>query len=303
MIILNTKNQNDLGAFARHRCCDCGIVKPDNEFHKSNSRLFSGLGHVPICRDCLEQEYRKYRLMYNDDQKAMRRICMLIDVYYSEKIFQSCNHDGDGVVSGYIAKTRIGRNRGRTFDTSIEEGLITLDASDTNTKEEVQEETISPRLISKWGVGLLKDEYDELEKHYKYLKDSNPNCDSNQEIFITELCYTKMQQMKAIREGNVDDYKKLSDTYRNTFSQAKLQTGKDQSASDSFTLGVTIETIEKYTPAEYYKDKTLYKDMDGIGDYAKRFILRPLRNLMHGTHDRDEEYHVIDGGDTNAVTK
>ena len=52
--------------------------------------------------------------------------------------------------------------------------------------------------------------------------------------------------------------------------------------------------ISKYTPEEYYKDKTLYKDFDGIGDYFKRFVLRPLRNLQLGTTDRDKEFFVSD---------
>ena len=43
---------------------------------------------------------------------------------------------------------------------------------------------------------------------------------------------------------------------------------------------------------EYYKDKSLYKDFDGLGDYFERFVKRPLRNLMTGSTDRDFEYCV-----------
>jgi len=52
--------------------------------------------------------------------------------------------------------------------------------------------------------------------------------------------------------------------------------------------------ISKYTPEEYYKDKKLYKDFDGIGEYFKRFVLRPLKNLQLGTTDRDKEFFVSD---------
>lgn len=58
--------------------------------------------------------------------------------------------------------------------------------------------------------------------------------------------------------------------------------------------------IEKYTPAEYYKNQELFKDYDNIKDYFDRFILRPLKNLMHGTVDRDYEYRVKEEEDANG---
>ena len=39
--------------------------------------------------------------------------------------------------------------------------------------------------------------------------------------------------------------------------------------------------------------KTLYKDFDGIGDYFKRYVLRPLRNLQLGTTERDKEFIAL----------
>ena len=108
-----------------------------------------------------------------------------------------------------------------------------------------------------------------------------------------------MQQMKAVREGRVDDYNKLTETYRKSFTTAGLKTVREANIDEEFTIGVNAETIEKYTPAEYYKNKQLYKDHDDLGEYLDRFLLRPLRNLMHGTKDRDYEFFVKDEGDSN----
>ena len=60
-------------------------------------------------------------------------------------------------------------------------------------------------------------------------------------------------------------------------------------------LGVTLELISKYTPEEYYKDKSLYKDFDNVGDYFERFVKRPLKNLICKTSERDKEYCVKEG--------
>ena len=55
--------------------------------------------------------------------------------------------------------------------------------------------------------------------------------------------------------------------------------------------------IDKKSADFYYNNITticLYKDFDGIGEYFKRFVLRPLKNLQLGTTDRDKEFFVSD---------
>ena len=274
-----------------YTCCQCGKSLPETRFFKTPSSVFAAIGHLPICKDCLEREYKKYNISYKDSNKAMQRVCMMFDIYYDATLFESCKSSEDKVVGNYVRRTNLGQYKNRTFDTSVDEGFIFVDGSQSGSirKEDI-ELPPNPKYVERWGDGLSNIDYDELEKHYKLLKSANPNCDNNQEIFIVELCYTKMQQMKAVREGRVDDYKKLADSYRQSFSQAGLKTVRDTSAAESFTIGINAETIEKYTPAEYYKDRTLYKDHDNIGEYIERFLLRPLRNLQHGTVDRDYEY-------------
>ena len=98
--------------------------------------------------------------------------------------------------------------------------------------------------------------------------------------------------MRAVRESRVDDYNKLTESYRKTFTQAGLKTVQENTVNDDDCWGVWQARIAKYTPEEYYKNKKLYKDFDGLQDYIERFVLRPLRNLMFGTQDRDKEYYV-----------
>lgn len=108
-----------------------------------------------------------------------------------------------------------------------------------------------------------------------------------------------MQQMDALRSKKTDDFNKLSESYRKTFTQAGLKAVKESTNDDEFAIGVNAQIIEQFTPAEYYKDKERYKDFDGLGDYFKRIILRPLRNLQFGTNDRDSEYYVKEEEDMN----
>ena len=299
-------------------CCQCNRHFNNlGQFYKTYSGLYSGTGYLPICRSCLSNLYDEYLDKYESKKFAMQRLCMAFDLYYDDKLFDNCcDDDGNIILGQYIKMLNMKQYKGKTFDFTLFEKIDILgftkrktvnrppeivDTKNKNSKPEQKEEPnpISKKDIEKWGYGFDVDDYSTLNSHYNFLTKANPNCDSNQEIFINDLCITKMLQMKAVKNGDVDAYNKLTESYRKSFQQAGLKTVKDASATEDFSFGVNCEMIEKYTPAEYYKNKELYKDHDNLGSYYQRFILRPLRNLIHGTKDRDAEFYVKDEGDTN----
>lgn len=294
-------------------CCSCGEPLALTKFYKSNS-VFYADGHLPICKECFSSKFGHFAAEYHSNRMAMQRMCMTFDIYFNEVAFDSCDTDDSTVLGNYFRKLNLSQHKGKTFEDSIKEGfdlsgdrkpvketqeVVNVDSDD---EENENADMIDPADIEKWGAGLEPTDYTILNSHYRLLSSSNPQCDGNAEIFIIDLCYTKMQQMKAVRESRVDDYKKLTESYIKSFTQAGLKTVKDTNAMEDFTIGVNAETIEKYTPAEYYKNRSLYKDHDNIGDYIERFLLRPLRNLMRGTKDRDAEFFVKDEEENDGFT-
>lgn len=294
-------------------CCSCGEPLALTKFYKSNS-VFYADGHLPICKECFSSKFGHFAAEYHSNKMAMQRMCMTFDIYFNEAAFDSCDTDDSTVLGNYFRKLNLSQHKGKTFEDSIKEGfdlsgdrkpvketqeVVNVDDDD---EENENADMIDPADIEKWGAGLEPTDYTILNSHYRLLSSSNPQCDGNAEIFIIDLCYTKMQQMKAVRESRVDDYKKLTESYIKSFTQAGLKTVKDTNAMEDFTIGVNAETIEKYTPAEYYKNRSLYKDHDNIGDYIDRFLLRPLRNLMRGTKDRDAEFFVKDEEENDGFT-
>lgn len=281
----------------QYRCDKCGKTydRADNFYH-SFSSMYDNNGCMPICKECLASQYNKYLLTFHDIHKAIKRICMAYDLYYNEDLVDSCMKKSKATppLGEYVRKLNIVQHRGKTFDNSIDEGFIfdpELEPPDTT---DYTVSTIPESVKIRWGSGFKEEEYKILEEHYKLLKKANPDVDSNQEIFIMDLCTTKLLQAKAMREGNTDNYTKLTETYRKTFAQAGLKTIADVSDSKEDTWGMWAGMVSKYTPEEYYKDQDLYKNFGGIGDYIKRFLLRPLRNLQYGTSERDKEYFVSD---------
>ena len=296
--------RNEANAAQKYQCCECGEQLPVLRFNKSCSGLYAGIGHLPICKDCLIREYKKYKIEYKNAERAMQRVCMMFDIYFNAALFNKCynSDDDDTVIGNYMKQLNLGQHRGKTFDTTIEEGFFFKGSRNNIELSRVEDgdDPVDPQIVDRWGAGLTRSDYDTLEKHYKYLKAANPNCDSNQEIFITDLCYTKMQQMRAVRDNRTGDYNTMTESYRKTFMQAGLKTIQDMSANNEDCWGIWQERIAQYTPEEYYRNKKLYRDFDGIGDYFERFVLRPLRNLMYGTQDRDPEYCVTDDDDNDV---
>ena len=290
-------------------CTACGksFKKQDSNFCKSLSPLFAGNnGYVHICKKCTDKLY--YNLVdyfSKNEEKAMDRMCQLFDWYYSDEIFAATRKiSADrSRVCAYPAKTNLPQYeaKGKTYvDTIADRANNVIHSLDELDEMKADGQTgITKVMFERWGQVSTEDII-ALEDHYKMLKKQNPNCDNNQEIFIKDLCYTKLLQLKSFKDGNSGDFEKYTKLYRDTFKQAGLKTIQETDASGEETLGVTLAVIAQYTPEEYYKDKKLYKDFDGIGEYFSRFVLRPLKNLVLGTTERDKEYCVKDGDDDDV---
>lgn len=283
-------------------CHKCGLQSDEpTGFYRSNSMIYGKNGYMPICKDCLALLYDRYLRMYESAYLAIKRLCMIYDLYYSDSIVDACyKNKATFPIGDYMKKLNLSSYKGKTFENSLREGFF-FDMKEPSTVPSDQKadpvSAIPESVRSRWGAGFSDEEYKALEEHYRYIKKANPDCDSNQEIFIMDLCQTKMQQISAMKSGRTDDYIKLTESYRKTFAQAGLKTAREATNEDEFSFGITAQMIEQYSPAEYYKNKERHKDFDGLGDYISRFFTRPLKNLMFSTSERDTEYYVKDEED------
>ena len=295
----------------QQKCCCCGETLSITKYYKSYSNFYSK-GILPICKDCFGRKFGEYARVFKSNKIAMQRMCMAFDIYFNETAFDKCDTKDDAVVGKYFRNLNLGQHSEKSFDDSLKDGIFEfsgerkkvngvrvayVDEYD-NVQEEIDEK-INPKDIEKWGIGFDTADYAELNNHYKTLKKANANTDDNQEIFIKDLCYAKMLQMKALRNNDLDNYNRLTDSYRKTFQQSGIKVVKESASTEDVSFGVSIDTIERYTPAEFYKNQDLYKDFDGIGDYIKRFLLRPLKNLQFGSKEKDFEFYVKDEENIN----
>lgn len=282
-----------------YKCPHCKKPFNTRNFYKTNSSIQVVDGYMPICKECLAEKYKLFVMQYHNCKQAIQRICMLYDLYYSDAIYDKCVDDeGNTTIAIYMQKVNMVQHSGKTFETSLEEGFhFYSDANGISVglSEEEGEPPVDPKLVEKWGSGFSYYDYQILEEHHKKLIRSNPKPSENQDIFIDSLCHLYMMMMKKLKEDDLDGYAKANEQYSKTFTKAGLKTVQEIDIGSDDCWGEWTRRIEEYTPAEYYKNKSLFADFDNIGDYFTRFVLRPLKNLMFGTTDRDEEFCVKDG--------
>lgn len=289
-------------------CQACGksFKRQKGNFPTTQSPMFKGNnGYTNMCKNCVNDWFDYFIDTFDkNEEKAMDRMSSLFDWYYNDSIMASTRKiSADrSRVGAYPSKMNLPQYNPHN-DKSAVTYLDTIKDKSNNIIRNMEDVENSDNIISKaavdrWGFDLFEDtDYKILEEHYKMLKKQNPNCDNNQEIFVKDLCYIKLQQINSMKDKKTDDFKTFTQLYRETFKQAGLKTVQETDDSNDQSFGVTLATISQYTPEEYYKSKDLYKDYDGLGDYISRFITRPLKNLQFGSNERDFEYQVKKDGD------
>ena len=279
-------------------CCGKGYNSLKNNFQKTNSPLFqSNDGYLPWCKDCTDKYMTQLTAFYSgNEEHAIEHFCQQVDwVYDIEPLKCAREISSDrSRISHYAAKKNLNVGGRKTYFDSLKYNYEQRQDEVITSREQAksEESTISASAVDRWGVGFTEMDYKNLDEHYRMLKKVNPNIDSNQEIFVKDLCNIHMLKIHALQNGDSKEYAALVEQYAKTFKQAGLRTVEEKDSSNDETFCMTLGFISDYTPEEFYQDRELYADWDKIGEYMERHILRPMINLETGSDVRDKEFFV-----------
>ena len=279
-------------------CCGKGYNSLKNNFQKTNSPLYqSNDGYLPWCKDCTDKYMTQLTAFYSgNEEHAIEHFCQQVDwVYDIEPLKCAREISSDrSRISHYAAKKNLNVGGRKTYFDSLKYNYEQRQDEVITSREQAksEESTISASAVDRWGVGFTEMDYKNLDEHYRMLKKVNPNIDSNQEIFVKDLCNIHMLKIHALQNGDSKEYAALVKQYAKTFKQAGLRTVEEKDSSNDETFCMTLGFISDYTPEEFYQDKELYADWDKIGEYMERHILRPMINLETGSDIRDKEFFV-----------
>lgn len=286
-------------------CMCCNNELSAKEFYDSDSDLYISIGKIPYCKECIEKLYQNYHEKYknlgytNPDRKSVERICMALDLYYNDDIFDSVVKQAEsGRMSGvpliylYVRQIKMYQYRNKDYDTTIhdkysaakdKESVMTLYTNDDEYKNETVELSIKI-----FGKGYEDDEYVYLYEQYcDWTSRHECNTKAQEEVF-KNICVTQLQLLKATRSGG--DTKDLSTQLQKWLDTGKLQPKQNSGdvVSDAQTFGTLIDKWENTRPIPETEESL--RDVDGIRRYTDVFFKGGLAKSLGLNIDYSDEY-------------
>lgn len=266
---------------AKCTCFYCGKEYADTNYYKSYSKFFSIIGKVPYCKQCIEAFYQHYYEEYTNDgclfpeKKAVERICMAFDIYYSDDIFDSAVKNAKkrqiniSPMSSYIKIIQLHQYKGKSYSDTIsdkeKEDFVATLSADMSDSRKVDEKT-----MRFFGAGFSDEDYEYLKTEYDDWVARHECKTKAQEEVFKRICFKQLEILKATRRG--EDTKNLDDTFQKLLDTAKLQPKQNSgdTTADNQTFGTLIDKWENERPLPEIDEEL--RDVDKIGLYIDTFF-------------------------------
>ena len=291
--------------------CDyCNKRLDAKEFYASDSEFHRAVGKIPYCKECIGELYNLYYDKYHKigldfpDRKAMDKLCMTFDLYYSDKIFDTAlsfieEHVDTTIAAAYFRMVKMYQYRDKDYDTTVREKYnAAQDVAISSTKKfnnvpdavEIKDEQKKQIKEAEdlFGFGFQQRDYIFLYDQYTDWT-SRHECNSKaQEEVFKEICLTQLELQKKHRVG--EDTKDLTATFQKLLDTANLQPKQNTSEtiSDAQTFGKLIDKWETEKPCPEI-DKEL-EDVDRIGLYIDVFFKGHLAKMMGFKNSKSDLY-------------
>lgn len=284
----------------KYKCLHCGNEYIKTNYYKSNSYLYNGAGNVnigkiPYCKQCIEKFYQYHFNKYTNEgctspeRKAIKRVCMILDIYYVEKVFNSAmkkvkESDNDispmGQYMRIIQLSQYNKYKETYENTIFEEeererkeffSNVTLDNTSNNIK--IDEDT-----MNFFGNGFEPEDYVFLKREYDDWTARHECKTKAQEEVFKRLCFKQLEILKATQRG--EDTKDLDATFQKLLETAKLQPKQNSgdTTADNQTFGTLIDKWENTRPLPEIDEEL--KDVDKIALYIDIFFKGHLSKMM-----------------------
>lgn len=289
----NNNKQKPLTRVTSMLCLKCGEKVDVKNLYTSKSQFYTTYMKIPFCKDCLDDMYQEYYKQYkgdgytNPERKAVERICMVTDVYYSDHLFESAYKSWEKapetpLIMYYIRNTRLVAYQKKTYDDTIrekydaskdKEAILSIYNDDD---KELDKRVSEGRKL--FGAGFEREDYIFLYNEYMDWT-SRHECDTkSKEELIKQICFVQLDLLKANRAGH--DTKDLNKTLTTLMDAAKLQPKQNSgdTTAQNQTLGTLIDKWENTRPIPECDEEL--KDVDNIARYINVFFKGHLSKMM-----------------------
>lgn len=273
-------------------CAKCGMAysRRKGYFPVSYAVQHKGIGHIPVCKTCIDDMYDKYLAQCNDPKLAVRQMCRKLDLYWNDNTYEVVARKSAprSMMTQYIAKINSVSFAGKSYDNTLsEEGTLwsfapgpvvqNADAQEKepepeSDKDEPKMDDIPKKVRLFWGPGYTPSMYLELEARRQYWMSKFPKdveLDIGTEAIIRQLSSLELDINRDRAAGR--NVEKSVTALINLLGSANLKpVQKKQDDADlglaTTPLGVWLDRYEKMRPLPEVDDDL--KDVNGLRRYV-----------------------------------
>jgi hypothetical protein len=285
--------------YALTHCTKCKDALTEYNMIKMPNNIFGD--NLPVCKNCLKEMYDNYVIKYRNsgfvapENKALKRICMLFNLYYNETSVASAqkyteSNPAYNLLTSYLRTVKFVKNSNKTFDETIEEEAEEAFQVQKFSKvdKKAVAKNISDETIKFFGAGFSEEDYLFLKEQYDDWTARHECNTKSQEEMFKQICFTQLELLKANRTKQ--DTKDLNATFLKQLEAAKLQPKQNASetVADTQTFGTLIDKWENTRPIPEVEDSL--KDVDKIGKYINIFFRGHLSKMVGIKNDYCKAY-------------
>lgn len=274
---------------AKYTCFYCGKEYVDTNFYNSNSEFYSNIGKIPHCKQCIEKFYQQYFEKYTNEgcltpeKKAVQRLCMIFDIYYSENAYNSAINSATkretniSPMGAYMKMIQLQQYKNKSYENTIYEAEQENFAM-ASISEISGETTADQKTIDFFGSGFTDEDYKFLKREYGDWTARHECNTKAQEEVIKDICFNRLQNLKALRRG--EDTKDITASFQKMLDAGKLQPKQNagDTTADNQTFGTLIDKWENERPLPEIDEEL--RDVDKIGAYMDIFYRGHLSKMM-----------------------
>lgn len=283
----------------KYYCCRCGSSHSRQKgfFPVSHSPMYRGSGYLPMCSDCVDDLYEKYINELGSEKAAMRRVCMKLDLYWSDSIWASVERTAglQSRVRNYIGKTNLVRFIDKNFDDTLEEEeciapVQTKTVIDTpadepeisDEPEEIEVIEVAQEVLDFWGPGYTPTMYLDLEQRRGYWMSrfpKNTEIDIGTEALIRQICNLEIDINRDRAAGKpIDKSVNALNTLLGSASLKPTQKTESDTGMENTPFGVWIHRWEDELPVPEVDPE--FEDVDGIVRYFEIWFKGHLSKML-----------------------
>lgn len=274
---------------AKYTCLYCKKEYVETNFYRSYSRLFSDIGKIPYCKQCVERFYQQYYEEYINEgcltaeRDAVKRVCMIFDIYYTDDVFNSSmnkireSNMNISPMGQYMKTLQLSQYKDKSYDdTALNEMKEVFIASASNGV--LNNTTVDQKTIDFFGSGFTDEDYKFLQREYDDWTARHECKTKTQEENFKDICFNRLQNLKALRKG--EDTKDITASFQKMLDSGKLQPKQNSgdTTADNQTFGTLIDKWENERPLPEIDEEL--RDVDKIGAYVDVFFKGHLAKMM-----------------------